>query len=119
MILPKQSDVGGHSTICFHADKSQSERDYVLTEFRSGKATVVGATDLAALDLDVKDVKYIINFDCPNSSEDSIHRIGSTGCCQEAGTIYKSFIQNNEGQARDLVAVLEKASQPINLHLQE
>ena len=29
--------------------------------------------------LDVDDVKFVINFDFPNSSEDYVHRIGRTG----------------------------------------
>ncbi|XP_044737301.1 ATP-dependent RNA helicase dbp2-like [Chrysoperla carnea] len=109
----------GHSAICIHGDKSQPERDYVLTEFRSGKASVLVATDVAARGLDVEDVKYVINFDYPNSSEDYIHRIGRTGRCQQAGTAYAFFTQNNQRQARDLVAVLEEAGQPINPRLQE
>lgn len=31
-----------------HGDKSQSERDYVLREFRSGKSNILVATDVAA-----------------------------------------------------------------------
>lgn len=31
-----------------HGDKSQQERDYVLKEFRNGKATILVATDVAA-----------------------------------------------------------------------
>lgn len=28
---------------------------------------------------DVDDIKYVINFDYPNNSEDYVHRIGRTG----------------------------------------
>lgn len=31
-----------------HGDKSQSERDFVLREFRSGKSNILVATDVAA-----------------------------------------------------------------------
>lgn len=31
-----------------HGDKSQQERDFVLGEFRSGKSTILVATDVAA-----------------------------------------------------------------------
>lgn len=31
-----------------HGNKSQQERDYVLRDFRSGKSTILVATDVAA-----------------------------------------------------------------------
>lgn len=109
----------GFMAICIHGDKSQPERDYVLNEFRNGKSHILVATDVAARGLDVEDVKYVINFDYPNSSEDYIHRIGRTGRCDQAGTAYAFFTSTNQRQAKDLIAVLEEAGQPINPKLQE
>lgn len=40
-----------------HGDKSQSERDCVLSQFRSGKSPILIATDVAARGLDVKDIR--------------------------------------------------------------
>lgn len=67
--------------------------------------------------IDVEDVKYVINFDYPNSSEDYIHRIGRTGRCQQPGTAYTFFTPNNQRQAKELIAVLTEANQPINSKL--
>lgn len=107
----------GWPAISIHGDKSQPERDYVLSEFRNGKTMILVATDVAARGLDVEDVKYVINFDYPNSSEDYIHRIGRTGRCQSAGTAYAYFTPNNARQAKELIAVLEEAGQVINPQL--
>ncbi|XP_012542318.1 DEAD-box ATP-dependent RNA helicase 20 isoform X2 [Monomorium pharaonis] len=107
----------GWPAISIHGDKSQPERDYVLSEFRNGKTMILVATDVAARGLDVEDVKYVINFDYPNSSEDYIHRIGRTGRCQSAGTAYAYFTPNNARQAKELIAVLEEAGQAINPQL--
>lgn len=109
----------GYAAISIHGDKSQPERDYVLSEFRSGKSSILVATDVAARGLDVEDVKFVINFDYPNSSEDYVHRIGRTGRCQQAGTAYAFFTMNNQRQARDLIAVLEEAGQQVSTQLQE
>ncbi|RVE69175.1 hypothetical protein OJAV_G00075200 [Oryzias javanicus] len=38
----------GWPAMCIHGDKSQPERDWVLSEFRSGKAPVLIATDVAS-----------------------------------------------------------------------
>ena len=40
--------------------------------------TILVATDVAARGLDVDDVKFVINYDYPNNSEDYIHRIGTS-----------------------------------------
>ncbi|XP_022910837.1 ATP-dependent RNA helicase p62-like isoform X2 [Onthophagus taurus] len=109
----------GWPAVCMHGDKSQQERDYVLREFRNGKSHILVATDVAARGLDVEGIKYVVNFDYPNSSEDYIHRIGRTGRSDSTGTSYAFFTPNNFRQAKDLVAVLKEANQVINPKLSE
>ncbi|XP_012990752.3 probable ATP-dependent RNA helicase DDX17 isoform X1 [Esox lucius] len=104
----------GWPAMCIHGDKSQPERDWVLTEFRSGKAPILIATDVASRGLDVEDIKFVINYDYPNSSEDYVHRIGRTARSTNKGTAYTFFTPGNLRQARDLVKVLEEARQAIN-----
>lgn len=41
-----------------HGDKSQSERDSVLSQFRTGRSPILVATDVAARGLDIKDVRW-------------------------------------------------------------
>ncbi|XP_045767012.1 ATP-dependent RNA helicase dbp2-like isoform X2 [Maniola jurtina] len=101
----------GHKALAIHGDKSQPERDAVLTEFRNGATTILIATDVAARGLDVEDVKFVVNYDYPNSSEDYIHRIGRTGRCQQSGTAYTYFTSGDARQARALVAVLRETGQ--------
>ncbi|GLG93843.1 ATP-dependent RNA helicase bel [Gryllus bimaculatus] len=102
-----------------HGDKSQQERDYVLAEFRNGKIAILVATDVAARGLDVEDVKFVINFDYPQSSEDYVHRIGRTGRSQRTGTAYAFFTPANAKQAGDLISVLQEANQVVNPKLHE
>uniref|UniRef100_A0A665W8I3 RNA helicase n=1 Tax=Echeneis naucrates TaxID=173247 RepID=A0A665W8I3_ECHNA len=104
----------GWPAMCIHGDKSQPERDWVLAEFRSGKAPILIATDVASRGLDVEDVKFVINYDYPNSSEDYIHRIGRTARSTNKGTAYTFFTPGNLRQARELIRVLEEARQAIN-----
>uniref|UniRef100_A0A8C6TWD6 RNA helicase n=1 Tax=Neogobius melanostomus TaxID=47308 RepID=A0A8C6TWD6_9GOBI len=104
----------GWPAMGIHGDKSQQERDWVLNEFRFGKAPILIATDVASRGLDVEDVKFVINYDYPNSSEDYIHRIGRTARSQKTGTAYTFFTPNNMKQACDLISVLREANQAIN-----
>lgn len=64
-------------------------------------------------------IKYVINFDYPNSSEDYIHRIGRTGRRNATGTSYAFFTPDNSRQAKDLVSVLREANQKVNPKLDE
>uniref|UniRef100_A0A3P9K7F7 RNA helicase n=1 Tax=Oryzias latipes TaxID=8090 RepID=A0A3P9K7F7_ORYLA len=104
----------GWPAMGIHGDKSQQERDWVLNEFKFGKAPILIATDVASRGLDVEDVKFVINYDYPNNSEDYIHRIGRTARSSKTGTAYTFFTANNMRQASDLIAVLREANQAIN-----
>jgi len=64
--------------------------------------------------LDVEDIKFVINFDYPNSSEDYVHRIGRTGRSNNSGTAYTFFTPGNVKQAKDLIDVLQEAKQVVN-----
>ncbi|KAF7397768.1 hypothetical protein HZH68_008990 [Vespula germanica] len=127
----------GWQALSIHGDKNQQERDHVLQEFRSGRAPILVATDVAARGLEaqssltqcgvlpvlgrhnVDDVKYVINFDYPSSSEDYIHRIGRTGRRRQTGTAYAFFTSHNMKHAGDLIEVLREAGQNINPRLSE
>ena len=70
-------------------------------------------------DADVKDIKYVINFDYPNNSEDYVHRIGRTGRAGETGTAHTFFTTKDAKQARDLIKVLREAKQKIPSELEQ
>ncbi|XP_050074010.1 uncharacterized protein LOC126561743 [Anopheles maculipalpis] len=102
-----------------HGDKSQKDRDYVLNTFRRSTNGILVATDVASRGLDVDDVKFVINFDFPNNTEDYVHRIGRTGRSTNKGTSYTFFTPANSSKAPDLISVLQDANQYINPELQE
>jgi len=109
----------GWPAMCIHGDKQQKERDWVLGEFKNGSTSILVATDVAARGLDVDDVKFVINYDYPNNSEDYIHRIGRTGRKGNTGTSYTLFTPGNAPKAKDLVSVLSEAKQVVNPKLTE
>lgn len=65
------------------------------------------------------DVKFVINYDYPNGTEDYVHRIGRTGRSSKTGTAYTFFTHSNAKQAKELVEVLREANQVINPKLFE
>lgn len=54
-----------------------------------------------------------------NMHQDYVHRIGRTGRCQQTGTAYTLFTNNNSAKANDLINVLREANQIINPRLLE
>lgn len=109
----------GYSATSIHGNKCQNERDNVLSRFRDGKTNILVATDVAARGLDVEDVKYVINYDYPQTSESYIHRIGRTGRCEQQGTSYTFFTPGNAGKARELIDVMNETGQISNNDLVE
>jgi superfamily II DNA/RNA helicase len=69
----------GIKSASIHGDKRQSQRQRALSDFKTNRAQVLVATDVAARGLDIPDVTHVINFDIPATHEDYIHRIGRTG----------------------------------------
>jgi len=67
----------------------------------------------------VDDIKFVINYDYPNCSEDYVHRIGRTGRRTNRGTAYTFFTRGNAKQANELIGVLREANQVINPRLYE
>jgi len=96
-----------------HGNKSQEERDWVLKEFKEGKTQVLVATDVASRGLDIKDIRYVINFDMPKNIEDYIHRIGRTARAGTKGNALSFFTSDNGRLAGPLVKILEEAEQEV------
>lgn len=69
-----------------HGDKSQNARQEALGEFKSGKISVLIATDIAARGIDIAGLSHVINYDLPNEPEAYVHRIGRTGRAGLEGT---------------------------------
>lgn len=67
----------------------------------------------------MEDVKFVVNYDYPNNSEDYIHRIGRTGRSNNTGTAYTLFTPKNAPKANDLIAVLREANQVVNPKLMD
>ena len=77
--LAQQLERDGLSATAIHGNKTQAARTRALAEFKSGKARVLVATDIAARGLDIDQLPHVVNFELPNVAEDYVHRIGRTG----------------------------------------
>ena len=69
-----------------HGDKTQGQRDRALAGFRSGRSSILVATDIAARGIDIDDISHVVNFELPNVPEAYVHRIGRTARAGRTGT---------------------------------
>src|SRR4249920_2387384 len=76
----------GHKAEAIHGGMNQSQRDRVMSAFRSGQTELLVATDVAARGLDIPSVSHVVNYDLPTSPEGYVHRIGRTGRAGREGS---------------------------------
>jgi len=107
----RQESVNAES---IHGNRNQQERERALKSFRDGVSPILIATDVAARGLDVPNVKWVINYDLPNTIDSYVHRIGRTGRCGNTGTAI-SLVGNKENKnvLRELLSILQETKQTI------
>jgi ATP-dependent RNA helicase RhlE len=76
----------GFKAGALHGNKSQSNRQMVLNQFKNNRINILLATDIASRGLDIDSVSHVINYDVPQTVEDYIHRIGRTARADKTGT---------------------------------
>ncbi|PLB50509.1 ATP-dependent RNA helicase dbp3 [Aspergillus steynii IBT 23096] len=96
-----------------HGDLNQQERFKSLDAFKTGNATVLVATDVAARGLDIPSVKLVINVTFPLTVEDYVHRIGRTGRAGAEGNAVTLFTETDKAQSGALINVLKAANQEV------
>ena len=104
------------SVVALHGDLSQHQRDHSMGLFRSGKADVLVATDVASRGIDVRLVDCVINFDVPEDPVVYFHRVGRTARAGDLGRSYTFVSPDEEG---DFQRIMSRAKAPIKPLRQE
>jgi ATP-dependent RNA helicase RhlE len=95
-------DTGGVRVAALHGNKSQPARQKALDQFRTGRARVLVATDIAARGIDVTGISHVINFDLPAQPEDYVHRIGRTARAGASGVAISFCDADQQGTLRTI-----------------
>ncbi len=85
-----------------HGNKSQSQRERALEQFKSQRPPVLVATDIAARGLDIVGVSHVVNYDLPMTPETYVHRIGRTGRAGAGGAAVSFCSVEEVGQLRSI-----------------
>jgi len=95
--LALQLTNSGYVATSLQGNLSQGQREKAMSSFRSGKAKIMVATDIAARGIDVTQISRVINFDIPDTPEAYTHRIGRTGRMERKG-IALTFVTPEDKQ---------------------
>jgi ATP-dependent RNA helicase RhlE len=106
--LEKQLIQDGIRAVALHGDKTQGARVKALDFFKTGKAAVLVATDIAARGLDIDQLPHVVNYDLPQVAEDYIHRIGRTGRAGMNGEALSLVCPEEAWQLADIEKVLKR-----------
>jgi ATP-dependent RNA helicase DDX46/PRP5 len=103
----------GYKALVLHGGMDQTDREFTIQDFKDGVRNIMIATSVCARGLDIKHIKLVINYVCPNHTEDYVHRVGRTGRAGTKGTAY-TFITSEECQyATDLIRALENSGNKV------
>jgi len=96
-------DAGNLLTVFqLHGDMSQKDRSKTFAKFGKAKAGVLLCTDVAARGLDLPNVDLIVQYTCPTSTVDYIHRVGRTARAGGEGRALLFLMPAETGYVQEL-----------------
>ena len=98
----------GYLVDALSGDLTQTQRAFVLRQFREAKLQILCATDIAARGLDIEGVTHVYNYDLPPTVTDYIHRIGRTGRAGAAGKAITLVAAHQHEKLRKMEGALKE-----------
>ena len=92
------------SAVALHGDLSQRQRDNSMNQFRTNRADILVATDVASRGIDVQDVDSVINYEVPENPLLYFHRVGRAA---RAGSNGKSYTLVSKREFNDFARICE------------
>lgn len=77
----------GIASVFYHGALQQNERDTALAKFRNKSIPFLVTSDLASRGLDIDNIRYIIHYHLPSTSEIFTHRNGRTARMDKSGSV--------------------------------
>ncbi len=113
--LAVQLSRAGVPATALQGNLSQNRRQEAMDRFRSGRARVLVATDIAARGIDVSQITHVINFDIPDTAEAYTHRIGRTGRMERLGMAFTLVTTDDLPMVRTIERLLGSPLERRNL----
>ncbi|KAL1478494.1 hypothetical protein MTO96_016187 [Rhipicephalus appendiculatus] len=107
------------SVVGIHGAKTRDERRRVLDAFNSGASSVLVATDVAAQQLDVDRVRFLVHYDRPANVDVYVNRVNYASHSDGSGVAYAFLAPDDAHYAKELVSHMRDAGQEVHPHLLE
>jgi len=104
--LAEQLVKDGINAAAIHGNRSQSQRIRALNDFKTGRASILVATEVAARGIDIEELPHVVNFELPMVPEDYLHRIGRTGRAGIEGDAISLVCVDEDRLLRDIEVLL-------------
>ena len=98
----------GYLVDALSGDLTQTQRAFVLRQFREAKLQILCATNIAARGLDIEGVTHVYNYDLPPTVTDYIHRIGRTGRAGSQGKAITLVAAHQHEKLRKMESALKE-----------
>ncbi|PTN31542.1 DEAD/DEAH box helicase [Desulfonatronum sp. SC1] len=98
--LARKLEGKGWAATFLQGNMSQNRRQEAMTGLRTGKYTIMVATDIASRGIDCERITHVINFDMPDTTESYTHRIGRTGRAERTGEALSLVTREDDEQVR-------------------
>jgi len=93
--IAEQLERAGYPAVALNGDMNQAQRERTVDQLKSGKSSILIATDVVARGLDIQRISLVVNYDLPGDNEAYVHRIGRTGRAGREGMAI-SFVRPRE-----------------------
>ncbi|MGB1253750.1 MAG: DEAD/DEAH box helicase [Candidatus Promineifilaceae bacterium] len=107
-VLAQKLERQKYSVAALQGNMSQNARQRAIDGYRSGKFSILVATDIAARGIDVSDISHVINFDMPDTVDAYTHRIGRTGRAKQSGDAYTFVTHDDSDMLRSIERLLKQ-----------
>lgn len=114
--IAKGLNRAGISAAAIHGNKSQGARQTALGNFKTGKISVLVATDIAARGIDIDGMGCVINYELPNVPETYVHRIGRTGRAGASGIAVSFCDAEEQPYLKDIQKLINKTIPVVKEH---
>ena len=111
--LARQLSNGDIVAVDLHGDLSQGQRERNLKQFRSGAASVIVATDVAARGIHIDGVGLVVHYDAPAEHKAFVHRSGRTARAGESGAV---VTMTTPAALNDVLRMQQKAGVAARRH---
>lgn len=118
-LLKDLIDHNWRGCMSLHGGIDQYDRDSIITDFKNGVCTLLVATSVAARGLDVRNLKLVVNFNCPNHYEDYVHRCGRTGRAGQKGKAYTFITSDQSRYSGEIIKALELSNTEVPSELEK